>query len=33
MAYDALNDGMKDVIFKPFSKSRLAQVVHNVINE
>ncbi|MBN1799387.1 MAG: response regulator [Spirochaetales bacterium] len=33
MAYDAINDGMKDVIFKPFSKSRLAQVVHAVINE
>jgi PAS domain S-box-containing protein len=33
MAYDALNDGMKDVIFKPFSKTRLAEVVHNIINE
>jgi CheY-like chemotaxis protein len=33
MAYDALNDGMKDVIFKPFSKNRLAQVVYNLINE
>jgi PAS domain S-box-containing protein len=33
MAYDALNDGMKDIIFKPFSKSRLAQVIHDVINK
>ena len=32
MAYDALNDGMKDVIFKPFSKTRLAQVVQSIIN-
>jgi hypothetical protein len=24
---------MKDVIFKPFSKNRLAQVVYNLINE
>ncbi|MBN1525725.1 MAG: PAS domain S-box protein [Spirochaetales bacterium] len=32
-AYEAITEGMRDVIFKPFSRERLSRVIHTILGE